>query len=138
MAHEIRIERQFDAPPSRVWRALTDPRALAEWLMENDFEPRVGHKFRFRTKPEAEWNGVVDCEVLELDEPRRLAWAWRGNRLDTRVTFTLMAADGGTRLTLEHTGFEGPFGEMVAQKLGDGWRTKVLERLDAIVRRASA
>jgi uncharacterized protein YndB with AHSA1/START domain len=132
MGKDIRIERTMAASPAQVWRALTDPRALGEWLMENDFVPRVGHKFQFRTKPEAEWNGIVDCEVLELDEPRRLTWAWRGNSLDTRVTWTLAPVAGGTLLTMEHSGFAGPFGEMVAEKLRAGWQTKVLERLERI------
>lgn len=138
MSHDIRIEKILPVAPAAVWRALTDPRAIAQWLMENDFEPRLGHRFQFRAKPEGEWNGIVDCEVVELDEPRRLAYAWRSARLDTRVTWTLAAVDGGTRLTLEHTGFAGTFGEMVAARLREGWQTKVLERLAEVAARPAA
>ncbi len=85
-------------PPPAVWRALTEPALLARWLMENDIRPEVGHRFTFRAPPVAGWDGVVHCEVLEVDAPRRLRYTWRGGaddiqgygtRIDTVVTWTL-------------------------------------------------
>lgn len=106
---EIMVEAYYSHSPERVWRALTDPDELEAWLMENDFEPRVGHRFQFRDEPKPGWDGVVDCKVLKVEEPRRLSYSWRGDeeREPTVVTFTLEPRDGGTRLQLEHTGFSG-------------------------------
>ncbi len=78
MIETIRIEVIYPYPPERVWRALTESAALAEWLMPNDFQPKRGHKFQFRWKPTADWRGIVDCEVIEFDEPKRLTYTWQG------------------------------------------------------------
>ena len=59
----------YPHPVDRVWEALTSSEALAAWLMPNDFKPAVGHRFTFRTKPAPGFDGVVRCEVLELDPP---------------------------------------------------------------------
>ena len=109
MKRAVGMERDYPYPPERVWRALTDSRALAEWLMPNDFQPRVGHKFQFNVGPQWGWRGYVDCVVLEIDEPRRLAYSWEGDpkHPPTVVTWTLTPIEGGTRLRLEHTGFQG-------------------------------
>jgi uncharacterized protein YndB with AHSA1/START domain len=61
----------YPHPREQVWSALTDPKALGLWLMPNDFEPRVGHEFTFRTEPGPGWDGVVHCRVLEVDPPVR-------------------------------------------------------------------
>ncbi|WP_405736689.1 SRPBCC domain-containing protein [Streptomyces sp. NBC_01537] len=87
-------------PPAKVWRALTEADRLARWLMPNDFQPVVGHRFTFRTEPRPQqgFDGIVHCEVLELAPQRRLRIAWRGGRLDTTVTWTLEPEGRGTRL----------------------------------------
>ncbi len=128
MKRDIVIEVVYPHPPEKVWKALTDPNALAEWLMENDFEPRVGHKFQFRTEPKGGWSGIVDCEVLELDPPRRLSYSWKSEQLDTVVTFTLEPVAEGTRLRLEHTGFEGFKAILVSFILSKGWKKKILRQ----------
>lgn len=138
---DITVEAVYPHPPEHVWRALTDPDRLEAWLMENDFEPRVGHRFRFREKPRPGWRGIVDCEVLEVDEPRRLSYSWRGHEdgEPTVVTFTLEPVEGGTRLRLEHTGFRGLGGFFTRLILSRGWKKKlvreklpeVLEGMDA-------
>ncbi len=74
MSRTLRFEVLYPHPPERVWRALTDRRMLAEWLMPNDFEPRLGHRFTFRTDPAPGFDGTVRCQVIELDEPRRLSY----------------------------------------------------------------
>ena len=73
MKRNIKLEAFYPFPPERVWRAITDTEALSKWLMPNDFEPRVGHKFNFKTKPAPGFDGIVHCEVLKLDEPRHLS-----------------------------------------------------------------
>jgi uncharacterized protein YndB with AHSA1/START domain len=130
-------------PPERVWRALTDPAMLGEWLMPNDFEPRVGHRFTFRTQPieAAGFDGVVTCEVLEIDPPRRLRISWRGGPgVDTTVTWELAAEGRGTRLFLTHDGFDDtdPAQRNVMRILGGGWRGLLLERLSKVLDAAAA
>jgi uncharacterized protein YndB with AHSA1/START domain/catechol 2,3-dioxygenase-like lactoylglutathione lyase family enzyme len=129
----------YPHPIERVWRALTTSEALAEWLMPNDFAPEVGHRFTFRTGPEQGWNGVVDCQVMELDPPHRVSYTWRGGILpETRVTFTLEPIGQQTRLRLEHTGFAagGGAAQTVRERLGSGWRSRVLSvRLPTLLAR---
>lgn len=90
--------------PERVWQVITDSRALAAWLMENDFEPRVGCKFCFydRTLPGIDTN--IRCEVIEIDEPKRLVYTWQDCMMSqpSIVTWTLKAVEGGTQLRLQH------------------------------------
>ena len=69
------VERELSHPPEKIWRALTQPHLIQEWLMKNDFQPIVGHKFNFRAQPMAGWNGVADCEVLVVEPPYRLSWS---------------------------------------------------------------
>lgn len=110
----IRKERFYPHPPEDVWAAITDPHALAEWLEPNNHQPFVGHKFQFRCDPGVCGSGVTECEVLEVDAPRRLVWSWvhvprKPNRARSdpmTITWTLVPQEGGTLLILEHTGAE--------------------------------
>lgn len=136
MNTDIRLEMVYPYPKERVWRALTDPIALAEWLMENDFQPKVGHKFVFRAKPQPGWRGFVECEVLVCEAPHKLSYSWVGKegQKGTTVTWTLDDAPGGTKLVLAQTGFEGLGGFLLAKMmLGPGWkkmlRTKIVNVL---------
>jgi len=108
LKRDLRFEVTYPHPIERVWRALTDSRAIAEWLMPNDFAPRVGHKFQFRTKPQYGWDGIVNCEVLECVPPRRLVFTWKSSALDTVLAITLEPAAEGTKLVMEQTGFPAP------------------------------
>ena len=96
----------------RVWVALTESTALAEWLMPNNFEPIVGRTFQFRVDPMLSFTGVVDCTVLEVDPPRRLVYNWvshmKGRIAHEPMTlvWTLDELEQGTRLTLEQSGLE--------------------------------
>jgi uncharacterized protein YndB with AHSA1/START domain len=94
------VEREFPHPPEKLWRALTQPHLIAEWLMKNDFQPIVGHRFDFS----AEW-GAVQCEVLEVEPARTLSYTWGDHRLKTVVTWTLTPAGSGTSLRMEQAGF---------------------------------
>jgi uncharacterized protein YndB with AHSA1/START domain len=112
----------YPYPIERVWRALTDSEAMADWLMENDFKPEIGHRFQFHTKPAPGFDGIVDCEVLELQPPRRMAFSWKGGGIDTIATFTLEPVPEGTHLRLEHAGFSGMKATLVSFILGGGWK----------------
>jgi len=95
------IERDLPYPPEKVWRALTQPLLLAQWLMKNDFEPQVGHHFNFR----ADW-GVVDAEVLAAEPNKTLSYTWNSMGLKSVVTWTLAdASGGGTHVRMEQSGF---------------------------------
>jgi uncharacterized protein YndB with AHSA1/START domain len=128
MSRDLHFEFLYAHPPQRVWRALTDSAAIAQWLMPNNFQPVVGHKFQFRTKRRPGFDGIVNCEVLELVPPRKLAYSWEGGRMRTVVTYTLEAVPEGTRLLFDHTGFRGLRGLLVSQMLGNGWKSKILVR----------
>lgn len=95
------VERQFAYPPEKLWRALTQPHLIAEWLMQSDFAPVAGHAFRFT----ADWGGV-DCEVTEVQPNTVLAYRWDAMGLESIVTWTLTPRDGGTWLRMEQEGFK--------------------------------
>ncbi len=111
------------------------PFPLGEWLMPNDFLPVIGHHFQFRTKPAPGFDGIVACEVLELDPPRRLAFSWTGGGIDTVVTFHLAAHGTSTRMQMEQTGFNGLRGLMVRSILKGGWRRMIEVRVRAAAAR---
>ena len=71
----IIIERTMPHPPEKVWRALTQSPLIESWLMPNDIQPVVGHRFSFRLPPMPRWNGITDCEVLVVEPNRRLSYA---------------------------------------------------------------
>jgi uncharacterized protein YndB with AHSA1/START domain len=89
--------------PQRVWAALTDSTALSQWLLPNNFEPRLGHRFTFQEESQDGWNGIIECEVIELLPFETLAFTWSAHPdLPTMVvSFTLKEVDGGTHLQLE-------------------------------------
>jgi uncharacterized protein YndB with AHSA1/START domain len=101
------VEREMPHPPEKLWRALTQPHLIAEWLMKNDFAPVVGHRFNLR----GEWGGVLDCEVLVVEPNKELAYTWNhvhddaAFNLQSTVTFTLTPTAAGTRLRMEQAGF---------------------------------
>jgi uncharacterized protein YndB with AHSA1/START domain len=99
------IERTFPHPQEKLWRALTEGPLVAQWLMNNDFEPVVGRKFQFRADPVPNWNGIIDCEVLVVDPLKQLSYTWGAFGLGTVVLFTLTPADSGTHLRMEQSGF---------------------------------
>jgi uncharacterized protein YndB with AHSA1/START domain len=130
------IVRTVDYPvaPAEVWQALTDPAAIGEWLMPNDFVARLGHEFTLRGTPVPGWDGVVHCVVTELDPPRRMVWSWRSGKVDTVVSFDLEQTPTGTRLRFRQSGFRGPAGAAARWAMGGGW-PRILERVGAIAAR---
>lgn len=136
MRRDIQLEVVYPHPPERVWRALTDPAAVSEWLMPNDFQPRLGHKFTLKAKPRGNWDGIVNCEVLEVTQPRRLAYTWQGGPLTrATVSFTLEPTERGTRLAFEHNGFEGFQAVALSVLLQVGWSRKLRTELKAAIGR---
>jgi uncharacterized protein YndB with AHSA1/START domain len=105
MRNEIKQDWFFQQSPQEVWDYLTKPELLAQWLMETDFQPTVGHKFSFICE------AVAHCEVLEVQPFCRLSYSWRGDSIDgsgpfdSKVVWTLTPAAGGTNLQLAHNGF---------------------------------
>ncbi|HEV7644354.1 MAG TPA: SRPBCC domain-containing protein [Pyrinomonadaceae bacterium] len=134
MKRDIKMEAFYPYPPERVWRAVADGKAMAKWLMPNDFEPKLGHKFQFRTKPAPGFDGIVHCEVLELQEPRLLRISWRGGPIDTVLKFLLEPVQGGTKLSLEHTGFTGVKGLMISYMMSSGWKKMFRTSLPAVIK----
>lgn len=125
MSETIRREIVFPQSRDAVWRALTDSALLADWLMPNDFEPRVGHRFTFRTQPNpaAGFDGIVHCEVIECAPPGRLAYSWVGGGIDTRVTYEIEPYGDGARLLFEQSGFDitQPWGMAALKGAEAGW-----------------
>jgi uncharacterized protein YndB with AHSA1/START domain len=101
------VERDLAFPPERIWRALTQPHLIEEWLMSNDFNAEVGHRFNLR----GDWGGVLDCEVLEVEPNRSLSYTWNyahddaALNLESVVTFTITPTGAGTHLRMEQSGF---------------------------------
>ena len=101
------VERELPFPPDKIWRALTQPHLMEEWLMKNDFKPTVGHQFKLR----GEWGGVLDCEVLVVEPNKTLSYTWNfahddaAYSLQSVVTFTVTPTSTGTHLRMEQAGF---------------------------------
>jgi uncharacterized protein YndB with AHSA1/START domain len=99
------IEREMPHPPEKVWRALTQNQLIEQWMMKNDFQAMVGHRFNFRAPPMPNWNGVIDCEVLVAEPNSRLSYSWGSLGLQSVVTWTLTPTKGGTHVRMEQSGF---------------------------------
>jgi uncharacterized protein YndB with AHSA1/START domain len=137
----IVIERELPHTPEKVWRALTQSHLMAEWLMNNDFEPVIGRKFNFRAAPMPQWNGVTDCEVRTIRPFEELSYSWKSSGeeaatgVDTIVTWTLTPMPGGVRLRMEQSGFQ-MTGDNFFQGAAYGWQhmlgtlEQVLAKLD--------
>lgn len=139
MSETVVLDVELKSPIERVWHALTDSATLSKWMLfkANDFQPVVGHAFQFRDA--SGWSGVIDCEVIEVDKPHRLAYTWETDQMgpsnlkqSTVVTWTLTEADGGlTRLHLEQSGFHSD----AKQEIGGakyGW-TSMLDQLQSVL-----
>jgi uncharacterized protein YndB with AHSA1/START domain len=125
------IEKELPHPPEKIWRALTEGPLIKEWLMENDFQPAVGHKFTLRSKPVPNWNGIIDCEVLVVEPNKKLSYSWGAFGQGTVVIFTLVATKDGTLVRMEHSGFR-PDQEANYKGAQYGWQ-KFLGGLERVV-----
>ena len=127
------VERDIAHAPEKLWRALTQPHLMEEWLMKNDFKPQVGHRFSLR----GEWGGVLDCQVLTLEPPTRLAYSWNFKHEDPAydlasvVTFILTPTPTGTHLRMEQAGFR-PDQKQAFGGAHAGWKG-FLDNLEALL-----
>jgi uncharacterized protein YndB with AHSA1/START domain len=125
------IEREVPHPPEKIWRALTEGPLMEQWLMKNDFQPVVGHRFSFRATPVPGWSGVIDCEVKVVEPNSRLVYSWSTMGGMSDVTWTLTRTEGGTHLRMEQTGF--PSEEHASYKGAKyGWRN-FMDKLERVV-----
>ena len=99
------VEREFPFPPEKIWRALTQPHLIEEWLMKDDFEPLVGHRFNLQRTARPDFSIVVDCQVLVVEPHRTLSYTWSAMDLVSVVTWTLSPTSTGTHLRMEQAGF---------------------------------
>jgi uncharacterized protein YndB with AHSA1/START domain len=124
------VERDIPHSPDKIWRALTQPHLIEEWLMKGDFAPVVDHRFQFR----ADW-GAVDCQVLEVEPNKTLSYTWSAYGLESVVTWTLTPTATGTHLRMEQSGFR-PDQQQAYHGAQAGWPRffasleEVLARLD--------
>ncbi len=129
------VERDIAHPPEKLWRALTQPQLIEEWLMKNDFAPVVGHRFNLR----GDWGGVLDCEVLEVEPNKTLAYRWDfahddpAYNLKSVVIFTLTPTPSGTHLRMEQEGFR-PEQKQASGGAKVGWQ-QFFTKLDALLAR---
>jgi uncharacterized protein YndB with AHSA1/START domain len=110
------VEREVPFSPEKIWRALTQPHLIAEWLMKNDFKPAVDHRFQFR----GDW-GAADCRVLTVEPNRTLSYTWDAMGLESVVTWTLTPTGTGTHLRMEQAGFK-PDQNQAYQGAKFGWQ----------------
>lgn len=102
----LAFELELPHPPAKVWRTLTEPTLLTQWLLPvTDLKLAPGAAFTFKADPQPNWDGVVNCRLLEIDTNRKLRWTWVVGDLDTVVTFTLTPTASGTHLSVVHSGF---------------------------------
>jgi uncharacterized protein YndB with AHSA1/START domain len=131
------VEREFSHAPEKLWRALTQPHLIEEWLMKNDFRAAVGHRFNLR----GDWGGVLDCEVLVVEPNRTLSYTWdfahAEPAFDLRsvVTFTLTPTRNGTRLRMEQSGFR-PQQKQAYGGANAGW-VQFFEKLEQTLTKAT-
>lgn len=122
------VERDIPHPPEKIWRALTQPHLIEEWLMKNDFKSGVGQRFSLS----ADWGGV-ECEILAAEPHRTLTYTWDTKDLESVVTWTLTPTDTGTRLRMEQTGFR-PDQQPYYRGATVGWK-RFFERLEEVAAR---
>jgi uncharacterized protein YndB with AHSA1/START domain len=125
------IEKELPHPPEKIWRALTQGALIKQWLMDNDFQPVVGHTFTFRSTPMPNWNGIVESKVLVVEPHKKLSYSWGSLGLESVVVWTLAATKGGTLVRMEQTGFR-PDQEANYRGANYGWQ-KFIGNLERVV-----
>jgi uncharacterized protein YndB with AHSA1/START domain len=134
---DLRIVREYPHPRTKVWRALTEPALMALWGMRPEgFLPVVGTRFKLVGKANPAWRGYVECEVTDVGELRTLAYSWidEHGAKTLSVRYTLEETAKGTRLVVEHRGFEGVRGVLFAHLImGPGWKKLLREKLPPVL-----
>lgn len=148
-------------PQEKVWQALTEPKWLGNWFMENNIKPTQGHYFTFRMKPQKGWDGVTHCEVISVEPEKSIAFTYRGEatgekalacagvhsdkadkftkgifaKLDTVLSFRLEPTCGGTILSMEHSGYKGLKLVIISFIMQMGWKKQLRKRLPKVLER---
>jgi len=130
LTRTVVIEREMPHPPEKIWRALTQGPRIEEWLMKNDFQPVVGHRFNFRSTPVPNWNGIIDAEVLAVEPNSRLSYSWSTMGMKSMVAWTLTPTPGGTHVRMDHSGF-GSEEDAAYKGARYGWQ-KFIAKLDDV------
>ncbi len=125
------VERELPFPPEKIWRALTQPHLIEEWLMKSDFKPVVGHRFNLRRNPKPDLNITVDCQVLVVEPNKTLSYTWAAFDLESVVTWTLTETSTGTHLRMEQSGFR-PDQKQAYGGAKGGWR-QVFAKLEQVL-----
>ncbi|WP_067136301.1 SRPBCC family protein [Microtetraspora malaysiensis] len=144
----VRVEQFLAHPPAKVWRALTEPELIAQWLMPGDFRLEVGHRYTMqaRAMPGIGFSGTIQAEVLAFEPERMLRIGWRDvdpsspNAADWTITWALKPEGRGTRLFLVHEGIDpdNPLQQRARTLMGSGWRSIVTHRLNEVLRALQA
>jgi uncharacterized protein YndB with AHSA1/START domain len=124
------VEREMAYPPEKIWRALTQPDLLEQWLMKNDFKPQVDHDFTLS----ADWGSVVG-RVMTVEPYTTLSYTWGAFGLGSVVTWTLTPTAAGTHIRMEHAGFR-PDQQAAYHGAQAGW-PRFLTALEDVVARAA-
>ncbi len=159
MKRTIRLKTVLPYPPEKVWQALTDASHLGDWFMENNIEPRQGHNFTFRMKPQKGWDGITHCEIITIEPQKHIAYTYRGEatgekalacagihsdtadqmtkgiftKLDTVLSFDLEPTCGGTILRMEHSGYSGLKLVLISLIMQMGWKKQLRKRLPKVL-----
>lgn len=159
MTRTIKIKTVLPYSVDKVWRALTDPKILGSWFMENNLEAKVGHQFTFRMAPQKGWDGITHCEMLAVDQQKYISYSYRGEatgekalacagihsdaaekvtkgifaKLDTCVSFRLESTCGGTILYLEQSGYKGLKLAIISLIMQMGWKKQLNKKLPKVL-----
>jgi len=163
MTRTIKLNAVLPHSQEKVWKALTDPKWLGSWFMENNIEPIEGHYFTFRMKPQKGWDGITHCEIIQVEPQKLISYTYRGEatgekalacagihsetadkitkgiftKLDTVLTFTLEPVNNGTILHLEHSGFKGLKLALISLVMQMGWKKQLKKKLPKALEKMS-
>ena len=163
MPRTIKLRTVLPYSQEKVWAALTNPKLLGKWFMENDIEPTQGHAFTFKMKPQKGWDGITHCKIIAVDPPGYISYTYRGEatgektlacagihseaadtlakgifaKLDTVLSFTLEPTCGGTILSMEHSGYEGFKLYLISIVMKMGWKKQLKKKLPRVLEQMS-
>lgn len=161
MTRTIKLKTFLPYTQESIWQALTDAKLLGNWFMENDIEPKQGHYFTFRMKPQKGWDGITHCEITAIEPQRHIAYTYRGEatgekalacagihsdaadkltkgiftKLDTVLSFTLEPTCGGTILLMEQSGYRGLKLGIISMIMKMGWKKQLRKKLPKVLER---
>ncbi|MCM3127058.1 SRPBCC domain-containing protein [Paenibacillus provencensis] len=131
MSSILSMDYLFTTTIEKLWSAITDSNKLAKWITDNDFKPIVGHRFQFRHQPSEWWDGIVDGEVIVVEEPNRLSYSWATGEEKHIVTLSLKdLGNGEVNLHLEQSGFTNIHGLEGARHGWNAWVVKLEQILE--------